>query len=194
MQLLANVLWCTLFLFFLSPTHAWPMKDDILGIRSVSSLAYQRKPSSRTYGSPAYHEDLRSAASSGKTPVSRRWMSDPLGNNWEVVHEHISIFLPPATVAQILTELYISLMETTVSTWMYTDATSHFIVKKGLLELEFWSPTGVIPWVFVHSLGEVLLRTARLGYAGRFNAVFLNEATGSQIVVAMRVNMVARAA
>ena len=185
----------TLLLSSLCLTYARPATEISTDLHATPSHVFQNEHQSRTSETiEELPQSRHPVASTHRSPMSRRWLLHLLGNNWEVIHEHVSVFLPPEAVAPILTEFYKSIMDSTLSTWIHTEAESHFRIIRGLMELELWSPTGMIPWLFVHDLGGLLLRTTTLGYLGRFNAIFINDVIGSTIVVAMRFNEVATGA
>ena len=119
--------------------------------------------------------------------MSRRWIKRVLGE-WEIIYEHVSIFLPPQTVAPVLAEFYKAMVRNSIFDWVLRKPTGHLLLRRGSIELELWTPKGVVPWYFVHDLGELLLKWSVLGYVGRFNAVFFNEQLDHKIVVAMRLS------
>lgn len=167
-------------------THALPTAELLLGLHSTPSyVPRHEQPSQADATILGHYQTISSAALQVRSSISRRWIQRVLGK-WEIIYEHVSIFLPPQTVAPVLAEFYNSIIRNTISDWVLRMPTNHLLLRRGSIELELWTPKGVVPWYFVHDLGILLLNWSVLGNVGRFNAVFFNEQLDHQIVVAMR--------
>lgn len=136
--------------------------------------------------------DMRSV--SAGSSIRRRWISGVLENGWQVIHEQFSLLLPVAAASSVLENLYRSVMLDAINTWYNTPEGRHFIIKQGPVELEFYSPTQTITWLWVANFASSLLEMTRRGYTNRYNAIFLNALTGSHISVELRINIAAVAA
>lgn len=126
-----------------------------------------------------------------RSSIRRRWISGILENGWQVIHEQFDIFLPVQAASSVLENLYRSVMIDAMTTWYSTPEGRHYIIKRGPLELEFYSPTETITWLWVAHFASLLLDMTRRGYARRYNAIFLNILAGSHISVELRINIAA---
>ena len=176
----------TLLLMFNYWTQALPTAELPTGLQSTPSYVVrheqQSRPDKTTRGN---RQTKKSAVLEIRSSISPRWSSRVLGN-WEVIFEHISIILPPQAFAPVLAEFYKEIIRRTTLDWILERPAGHFFIRRGSIELELWTPAGVVPWHFVLDLGELLLNWSVLGYVGQFNAVFLNAELDEKIVVAMR--------
>ena len=93
----------------------------------------------------------------------------------------------------ILERFYLAFQAEVTTKWWNTPALGHFKIRLGMIELEFWSPTGVISWPWVSTFANILLELSRQGQSGEMNAVFF-DGIGGQFVVAQRIVMAAAAA
>ena len=110
-----------------------------------------------------------------------------------MVYEAFRIFLPAERVVPILENFYLAFRADVTTKWLTTPAVGHFKIRQGMIELEFWNPTGVIPWPLIASIANVMLEVTRQGGSGELNAVFF-DGMGGHIVVAQRIAMAAAAA
>ena len=180
-----------LLLLFNYLTQALPTAELLSGQQSTPSYVLRHEQRGQVDKiALGTHRSTNPAVLRITSSISRRWDKHVLGS-WEVIYEHVSVFLPPQAVAPILAEFYREMIRNTVFDWIMERPTGHLLLRRGSIELEFWTPTGVVPWYFVHDLGELLLNWNVLGYVGRFNAVFLNAQLDEKIVVTMRLLEVA---
>ena len=123
--------------------------------------------------------------------IWRRWISGIMENGYQIIHEQFNIFLPDEAVCSVLEKLYQSVMINAMTTWYSTPEGRHYIIKRGPIELEFYSPTETITWLWVAQFASSLLEMTRRGYARRYNAIFINILAGSQVSVELRINIAA---
>lgn len=116
-----------------------------------------------------------------------------LANNWHIVYEAFRIFLPAEKVVPMLESFYMAFQADVTTKWLNTPALDHFKIRQDMIELEFWNPTGVLPWPLLATIANIMLELTRRGYAGEINGVFFNG-IGGHIVVAQRIVMAAAAA
>ena len=137
-------------------------------------------------GDVLHHKRDYSISTNGKSIMRREFTQDMLQNGWEVIHESLTLVLPPETFVRLLTDLYLEIMDHAIRDWSISPEHDHFIIAKGMFQLEFWSPTGPITWNWVRDFAMTLINMSNLGYSGTYNAIFLNSKIGSEIVVALR--------
>ena len=116
-----------------------------------------------------------------------------LTSHWHVVYEAFRIFLPAEKVVPMLEAFYLAFQADVATKWLNTPAVDHFKIRQGMVELEFWTPTGIIPWPMIAILTNILLELTRRGQSGEINAVFSNG-VGGHIAVAQRIVTAAAAA
>ena len=78
---------------------------------------------------------MSSATLQVRPSISRRWIEHVLGN-WEIVYEHVSIFLPPQAVAPVLAQFYRAMIRNTKFDWILRKPTDHLLFRRGPIVLE----------------------------------------------------------
>ena len=193
MHRLALLSWFSLLIYFLSPAISLPTGGKLLGIHTNLTNVLWDDSTNQVCEASVHCQSDDLGASRVETSVRRRLVRLNLTNNWHIVYEAFRIFLPAERVIPVLEKFYFNFRADVRTEWWNTPALGHFKVRQGMIELEFWSPTGVIPWPWISTFADVLLELTRQGQSGEMNAVFF-DAIGGQIVVAQRIVMAAAAA
>ena len=184
------VFWYLLSFTTLSSSRALPAPETNLNpevsLLHVPGVEQQSQVRELSLSRPAWY-DLGSL--NARPSIRRRWMSGILENGWQVTHEQLSTFLPSQAVSSVLESFYRSVMIDAMTTWYNTPEGRHYIVRQGPVELEFYSPTETITWLWIAHFASSLLDMTRRGYARRYNAIFLNVLAGVQISVELRINI-----
>ena len=194
MHRLALLFWCSLLIYILSPAFALPAdRNSLIIYTNPQHVPGKDSTNQLCEARLRYRQRDDLGASDVKTSARRRWMRLELTSHWDVIYEGFRIFLPAEKAVPMLEAFYLAFQADVTTKWLNTPALGHFKTRQGMVELEFWNPTGIIPWPLIAILTNILLELTRRGQSGEINAVFSNG-VGAHIAVAQRIVTAAAAA